>query len=349
MREGPAFQERAWPVYLGAPARAAAAQDSLAADPQPVWHASAARGITGGLALSEDLVAISGTDHRAVLLDRATGQPIWDRRLGQALGAGPLIRDDRLFVAEQGAGGRVYALRLFNGQTLWSTEAGDVAAPLALDGPALYLGTIDGMVGRLSADTGSFKWRARLAGAIRSAPIPTAAGLVVATATDSLYLLDAATGAVRARRATHGTVLAAMARIDSLVVIGTTAGTLEALDPATLRTRWSLEFGEPIVGAVAIRAGNAYALTGRGLLIVVPLRDARSARRLPLDLIVRAGPAPTAAGVFVSAVNGELVLFDSAGTRRWAAQLEAPLVEPVLIDRHMLVAATRRGAVVAYR
>ncbi len=348
-RDGPALQERAWPAYLGSSARAGGAE-TLATDPQPIWRATLARGIVGAPALTEDVVAIGLADHRVALLERATGAVLWTRRLQLALGAGPLISDDRIFIAEQTPGGRVYALRLTDGATIWSARGGDNAAPLALTDSALYVGTIEGGVARLDPKTGAPAWRIRLPGAVRAAITPVLGGVLVATATDSLFLLDAATGAVKVRRAVRGAVLAAPAVVDSVVVIGTSAGRLEAIDAATLRTRWSLELGEPIVGSVAAFGGTIYALTGRGTLSMVPLAAAPSnARRVSTGIVARGGPTPTSQGVYVSAVNGEIVLVDSTGARKWSARLEAPVVEPVLADARTLIAVSLRGDVVAFR
>lgn len=346
-REGPALQERVWPAYLGASSRAGR-PETLSIDPQPVWRAAVARGISGAPALAEDVLALSLADNRVALLERATGAVIWMRRLGLPLGGGPLLNDDRLFVAEQNFGGKVYALRLNTGTTIWSTRAGDVTAPLALGDNALYAGTIEGAVLRLDPRSGTVAWRTRLAGAVRTAPIPSSAGIIVTTASDSVFLLDPAHGTIRARRATAGAVLAAPALADSVLVIGTSRGRLEALDASTLRSRWSHELGEPIVGSVAVQGNVAYAVTGRGTVAMAPLFGG-AVRRLPLGLAVRAGPTPTAQGVYVSAVNGEIVLVDSAGTRRWTGRVEAPVWEPVVADARTLIAVSLRGDVVAFR
>ena len=346
-RDGPALQEHAWPVYLGAPARAGI-PETLGTDPQPVWRTNVPRGVVGAPAITEDLLALSLADHRVALLERSTGNMIWARRLGQAIGAGPLVADDRLFVAEQGIGGRVYALRLINGNSFWEAMAGDVAAPLALDDSAVYYGSVEGQVGRINSRSGRVTWRVKLSGAIRAAPVPGPAGLVVATASDSLFLLDPSNGQVRVRRATRGTILAAPARADSLLIFGTMAGRLEAIDAATLRERWNLELGEPIVGSVSVQQGKVYALTGRGTLAIVPLSGA-SGQRFPLNLAARAGPTPTAGGVVVAAVDGEIVLVDSTGTRKWSARVEPPVMEPPLASAHTLVAVSVRGDVVTFR
>ena len=346
--EGPAIQERSWPAYLGNPQRANAAE-SLASDPQPVWRTPVGRGIIGAPALTEGVVAVSLVDRRVALLDRATGTIIWNRRLNLPIGAGPLIADDRLFVAENDLGGRVYALRLSDGNTIWSARAGDTFAPLVLAEGGLFVATGEGNVGRLSPETGSYVWRARLGGTVRAAPVVTRAGVVVATQTDSLYLLDKNTGTIRVRRGVRGTVLAAPGLADSLLVVGTTAGRLEALNVETLATVWGLDLGDIVVGSVAIHAGRAYAMTGNGRLTIVPLNAPAQARRLEIGLASRAGPSPSVRGVYLGGVNGEIVLVDSSGVRLWSARIEAPIAEAVLLDSHTLFAASVRGNLVMFR
>jgi outer membrane protein assembly factor BamB len=347
-RDGPARQERVWPVYLGQSSRAGGA-DTLTSDPQPVWSHSVARGISGAPALAEDVVALSLVDNRVALLDRATGALIWTRRLAGPLGAGPLIAADRLFVAEQQVGGRVWAIRLLNGTTIWSARAGDVSAPLVLADSSLYLANSEGLVVRASAGTGIARWHSHVGGAVRTTPLVVPAGLVVATQMDSLFLLDVQSGAVRVRRGTRGTVLAAPAWSDSTIVVGTTAGRLEGLNAATLQTRWSLDLGDAIVGNVALRDGRAYALTGRGTLVIVPLERPAEARRVAVGIIARAGPTPAAQGIFLGGVRGEIVLVDSLGVHKWDARILAPVAEAVLVDARTLIAVSVRGDVVMFR
>ena len=347
-RDGPALQERVWPVYLGRASRAGGA-DTLTSNPQPVWRTSVARGISGAPALAEDVIALSLVDNRLALLDRPTGAVIWTRRLSGPLGAGPLIADDRVFVAEQQVDGRVHAIRLLNGTTIWSARAGDVVAPLVLEDSALYVASVEGQVGSIASATGRYRWRTRVGGAVRATPLLAPAGLVVATQMDSLFLLDDQSGAIRVRRGTRGTVLAAPALSDSTIVIGTTAGRLEALNAATLQTRWSLDLGDIIVGNVAVQDGRAYAMTGRGTLVIVPLGRPEGARRVDVGIIARAGPTPAAQGIFLGGVRGEIALVDSLGVHKWDARILAPVAEAVVVDGRTLIAVSVRGDVVMFR
>lgn len=348
-RAGPAIQERAWRDYLGSPARVTADVEPLGADPQPVWRTDVGRGITGGPALGEDVIALALVDRQVALLDRATGELLWRRRVGEPVGAGPLLADDRLLVATQDDRGRLHALRLADGKSLWSQTTGDVVAPLVATDGWVAAGSLDGWVGVWTVATGDRRWRTRLAGSVRTAPLATRAGLLVATTTDSLFLLDPADGRILVRRATRGTALAAPASAESLVLVGTTSGRLEALDPATLSPRWTLDVDGGIVGHVAVRYGNAYVLTTAGTVYRVPLANPQAARHLPSGVVSRAGPTPAPNGVLLAGVGGEIVLLDDDGRRRWATRLGAPVVEPPLVDGRTIIAVSQRGEVVVFR
>ena len=156
------------------------------------------------------------------------------------------------------------------------TRLGDVAAPLAIHDAQVYAGTVDGWFVALSTAGGERIWRTQLGGGVRAAPVAVGGGVIAATGADSLYLLARATGAIRARRGTDGTVLAAPALADSVVLFGTTGGRVEACDTATLATRWSLDVGSEVVGAIAVRRDTAFVLTHDGDLWRVPLDAARS-------------------------------------------------------------------------
>jgi outer membrane protein assembly factor BamB len=349
-RAGPASQDRTWHSYLGSDRRATAEPESLAAQPQSAWRVDVGRGVVGAPALTEDLVALSQVDRQVALLDRRTGEIIWRRRVGANLGSGPLVDYDRLFVATGTADGEVIALSLDRGKTLWKVSLGDVAAPLAQHDTLLIAGTVAGWVTALSAATGERGWRVLLGGAGRTAPLVVASGVIVATARDSLYLLDRATGAGRARRATAGAVLAAPALADSLLLVGTTTGRLEACDTATLASRWGLDVGSAVVGSVAVQRDTAYVLTAAGDLWSVPLASPAGARRVALGVVARAGPTPVAGGVIVAGVDGELRLVDpGTGDLRWSTRLPAPVAQPAIVDRGLLLAVSERGDVEAFR
>ena len=307
------------------------------------------RGVIGAPAVTESLVVLSQVDRQLTVLERATGRMVWRRRFGENIGSGPLVDYDRVYFATQTNDGAVRALNLEDGKVVWTRRLGDVAAPIAVRDDHLYAGTVSGTFVALATAGGGELWRTQLAGGVRAAPLALGSGVVVATAADSLYLLDRSTGVIRARRPTPGTVLAAPALADSVIVLGTTRGRLEACDTATLAVRWSLDVGSEVIGAVAVQQDTAYVLTGAGDLWWVPLVAPDHAFRVALGMVARGGPTPVAGGVLVVSVGGDVALVDSSGQRRWTAKVHPPVVQPVIAQGPFFVVVSERGDVVAFR
>jgi len=348
-RTAPAAQERRWNDYLGSAQRASAAADTLGAEPAPLWKRDVGRGIVGAPALTESLVVLSQVDRQVTVLDRSTGAIIYRRRFGENIGSGPLVDYDHVYFATQTADGQVRALNLATGKVAWGTRLGDVSAPIALHDDQVYAGALSGLFTALSTTGGHPVWHTQLSGAVRAAPVVVSGGVIVATVSDSLYLLDRAAGVIRARRGTAGDVLAAPALADSVVVFGTTTGHLEACDTASLATRWSLDVGSEVVGAVAVQRDTAFALTGAGDLWWVPLAAPDRAFRVALGVVARGGPTPVAGGVLVVTVGGDVTLVDATGARRWTATVHPPVVQPLVADGRFFLAVSERGEVAAFR
>ncbi len=349
---GPVRQEIGWPLYLGGPRHDASAGESLNPDPRPLWRVDVGRAVRGAPALGETVLAVGTAERHVVLLDRASGETIWRQRVRGTIHAGPLLDGDRVYVATEQPDGRVYALRLQDGRTLWATPAGSITAPPALDGDALYAGTETGVVYRLDTEEGRTLWRRALPGgaAIRAAPVPTPHGIVVAATNDTLYLLDGQTGRVRGRRPTPGAVLGTPATDGARVFLGTTGGHVLEIALPGLEVRWDHPAGDPVLGAPALVRDTLYVLVRSGGLWVIPLAALSAARVHPLDVVATAGPTPTASGVLVGSVSGEILLVDpESGRVRWRARVDGPIEQPPIVRDRQLVVVAGRGDIHAYR
>jgi outer membrane protein assembly factor BamB len=338
-------------VYLGTPRHDMCAAESLNADPRPLWTSGVGRAVRGSPALGETVIVVGAADRVVALLDRATGQVLWRARVGGTIHGGPLLDGDRVFVATEAApDARIYALRLRDGSRLWSRGTASVVAPLALDGDTLYAATETGLVLRLAAEDGRVTWRRQLSGAVRGGPVPTRDGVAVATTSDSLFLLDRASGVVRARLALPGTALATPALDRQRLYLGTTAGHLVAVDLPTLRIAWDLPTGDAVYGAPAVARDTVYALARNGMLWVVPADSAVRAHGIALNLTTVAGPTPTASGLLVASVSGDVVLVErGTGAALWRVQLDGPIEQPPLVRDRQLVVIAGRGDLHTYR
>jgi outer membrane protein assembly factor BamB len=351
VRVGPARQESSWTAYLGSQRHDAAARETLNPDPRPLWHVSMGRGVRGCPALGEAVLAVGTADRNIVLVDRTSGDVLWRSRLDGTVRSGPLLDEDRLYIAsESQPDGRVYAVRLRDGRILWRARAGSVAAPLAFDGEALYAGTEEGIVSRIDPETGSIEWRAPLAGAVRAGPIVTPYGLVVATTSDSLYMLDRNTGTVRSRLRIPGSVLATPATDGRRVYLGTVNGRVVAVDLVSWTISWDRTAGDAVYGAPALVADTLFVLARNGRLWMIPVDAPDAATSHTLDIVSTAGPTPLASGVLVGSVSGEILLVDPAtGAIRWRAQVVGPIEEPPLVRDRQVVVVAGRGNIHTYR
>lgn len=350
-RVGPERQATSWSTYLGSPRHDAAAAETLNPDPRPLWRTEVGRVIRGSPAIGESVIAVGLGERYVVLLDRTTGQVIWRTRLHGTIQGGPLLDEDRLYAATQTTPeGRVYALRLKNGDIIWKTRVGSVEAPLAFDGDALFAGTEEGLVVRLDAERGSIAWRRRLAGAVRAAPVVTPDGLAVMTTSDTLYLLDPVTGEIRGRMHTPGSVLSAPALDGHRLLMGTTGGHLLEVQLPALTIAWDRAAGDAVYGSPALSGDTMYALARDGTLWIVPLTSPDAARSLKLDLVALAGPTPIASGLLVAGVNGEVLLVNrDNGSVVWRAHLDGPIEQPPLVRDRQLVVIAGRGDIHTYR
>jgi outer membrane protein assembly factor BamB len=353
MKTGPARQESGWPAYLGNQRHDAAARETLNPDPRPLWHIGMGRGVRGSPALGEAVVAVGTADRNLVLVDRASGEVLWRTHLDGSVRAGPLLDEDRLYIAtESQPRGRVYAVRLRDGRQLWRASAGSVTAPLAFDGDAIYAATEQGLVLRIEPDHGTVQWRRPLSGAVRAGPLvtPTGAGLVVATTTDTLYLLDRQTGAVRTQLTLPGAVLATPATDGRRVYLATTNGRIVAVDLASWSITWDRAAGDAVYGAPALVADTLLVLARNGRLWMIPVDTPDNATSQALDIVATAGPTPVASGVLVGSVSGELLLVDpKTGAIRWRAQVAGPIEEPPLVRDRQVVVVAGKGNIHTYR
>ena len=347
VRFGPETDARGWPVYLGSARHDASIGESLAADPRPQWRTGAGRWVRGAIAIGTSVVALGTTDRSVVLLERATGKLIWRHRVPGTVSGGPLIAGSRVFAATQAVpDGRVLAIELRTGKRLWTARTGGVSPPLALADSLIVAVTDEGQVLGLDPTTGARRWRRTVGRAARATPVPTPAGIAVATLGDSLFLLDAATGAVRAARPTPGTVIGTPATDGRRLFFGTTSGHLVAVSLPTLDVLWDRSVDDAVYGAVALQADTLLALTGGGTLWRVPVDAPATARQVVLGVPADAGPTPIAGGVLVGGITGEVLLVDAVSDSvRWRTQRRAPIEEPPLVRDRQLFLVSGGGTV----
>jgi outer membrane protein assembly factor BamB len=333
------------------PTRAPSASETIDGEPRLVWRANVGRGVSSLPAVSSRVTLITSTDRWVYALDTRSGATFWRRRGDGAFTAGAVAADGRVFVASEGTGGRVTALRLADGGRLWQTLTGDVSSPLALRDTVLYGVNDQGVTFALGAGRGHAIWK-RSTGPSRSGPLVTPRHVIVATLRDSLIVLDREAGTtVGAFRLPAATAAPLALLDDTTVVLTSPEGSMHAVGFSSGRAQWSVQAGEPVHGAPVVHADTVFALGGSCTLIRVPRHAPDVLRRDRLtDCVTVAAPLVLRDGVLVATVSGDITYISRlTGAADWTKRVAGALRHPPLVLDRQVVLVTLGGEIFGFR
>lgn len=315
-----------------------------------VWERKVGRGLLAPLIAEGPILLATAANGRVAALSATDGRPYWDRRIDRALGSGLTRHGDTLFVASDWRGGRVFALELRRGRRIWAERAGPAPfAPLLL-GDTAFVATADGQVVALRTGNGRPYWRTRLNGAAVSPVIPHGDGLLVATASDTLYLLARDTGEIARRRALPGTVSAPPALVGDTIYLPFHTGELTALLLPTLDEVWRAPFGAPILAApVAAPDGSLFVLTRSAEVWRVPPGGRAGERLASLDGAARGSLTLARNGLLVGRLDGTLFLLRHDGSIVWQERFDDAIAAPVTVHDGAIYVPLLRGRIVKLR
>jgi len=156
--------------WLIAVTEAGTAMAIRANDGQVIWQKplGAVMSVVPALGVNRAYFALD--DGRVVARQLATGEPIWERRLG-GKPAEILVLEDRLFV---GATDNIlYCLAVKDGSVKWRWRAGaDVVGQPAADHATVYFVSLDHMMRALNRHNGRQRWRQFLSTRPSGGPLP---------------------------------------------------------------------------------------------------------------------------------------------------------------------------------
>lgn len=110
-------------------------------DGATLWTAANPGGSLWSGAATEDVVAFASTTGYVTAWDAATGRELWKYDSGKAVTSAPALVGDILYTPSQS--GRVYALRLKDGQEVWKSEylGAPIQGGLCVANGRVYVGT----------------------------------------------------------------------------------------------------------------------------------------------------------------------------------------------------------------
>jgi outer membrane protein assembly factor BamB len=145
--------------------------------------------VIGAPAVQGREVCAAAYRSRVACYDVVTGRQLWGRELAALSGVSLDAR--YAFVSDEL--GAVHALDRSNGQSVWKQDRlahRQLSTPLA-GGDAVAVGDFEGYVHFLARDSGAFVARRETGGgAVRAAPLPLGAGLVVQTEGGGVFALE---------------------------------------------------------------------------------------------------------------------------------------------------------------
>jgi outer membrane protein assembly factor BamB len=309
-----------------------------------------------------------------------TLRPAWTADIGAGAGrrsrllATPVAAPGVVFTID--AQDRVAAFSAGTGEESWRTRAqergsGDRlgSGGLAYDEGRLFVTGGGGAVLALDPGSGAEMWRSAVKAPVRSAPTVAGDRVLVLTADNQLFALDAATGAVRWRHAgvfEQAGILggASPAATGGLAVAAYSSGEVFGLELASGRPVWSDTVLRPrrtlAINAISDIIGDP--VIDRDLVIVagisgemVALDVARGERVWSTNVTSTQMPWVAGEVIYLLTERNELVcLLRNTGRIRWVSPLgqladpEDPdservrWVGPILVTDRLLVASSRR-------
>jgi outer membrane protein assembly factor BamB len=312
--------------------------DAVSGDPPTqVWAARAGRRLTGRLVVQDGNIYGAGVDRKVYALDLASGAVLWSSRLSGLVAGGVLVSGDTVYAASSRPQGRVYALSRITGKQFWRSKTGPVAAPLALVAGTLVASAQRGELLGLDPADGSIRWRQRMQMA-RIAPVETGDGSVVVATSDSIYRVTADDGVVSHRVRSPGTIVSPWIWHRGGLVAGTTDSQVVAIDPADLRSRWSVRVDAPVLGSPAAVGDTLYAASRRGTLYRIAPGDPPTPERIvELKWPVTAPLSVVNDRILLGGADGTVRALRPDGTEVWRLQLWRPIeLRPLALEDGLL-------------
>jgi outer membrane protein assembly factor BamB len=274
-----------------------------AADIQP-----ASRGIHGTPAVADDRVYLGGYDGGLYAFDLATGERVWRRKLGDAIGSSPAYHDGTVYIAVEyyTPSGGVFGVGADTGGGRWADRrvTDHPHSTIAIDRAAdrLVVGSNDGDCYGWRYSDRSFRWRFETGDAIKG-PVATYDGAAFFGSWDRhVYRVGLENGREAWSFETGGLVMSGPA-VDperGVCYVGSHDGNLYALDAGTGEEVWRFETGGRIVGCPTTTGRRVVAGSKDRSVYAVDARDGSLVWELPLDGWVTSTPLVTDRGIYVA-------------------------------------------------
>jgi outer membrane protein assembly factor BamB len=163
----------------------------------------------------------------------------------------------------------------------------------------VYVGSNDGNLYALNADTGALLWKYTTDSYVRSSPAVANGVVYIGSTDDNVYALNASTGALLWKYATADSVVSSPAVANGVVYVGSDDGNLYALNASTGALLWKYPAGgsdsPAVVNGMVYIGTLAFGLPGQQMSEKFSPPERPDPARLTPDWTLQpgAGAAPT--------------------------------------------------------
>ena len=229
---------------------------------QADWVYQTDGAIWGSPALTAGTVLIGSDDGNLYALESQSGNLKWKYTSQGIIRSQPAIANGLVYFTSDD--GSLYAVNVRDGKLAWSTDIGNFldratrenlgnspspsgydylqSSPVVSDG-IVYVGSLDGKLYALSADTGQVKWTFATAGKIRATPAVDQGTVFIGSWDNLFYAVDAGSGKIRWASPVGGQVQSTAVVADNLAYCASRKASVVALDVKTGELKWEHSYG----------------------------------------------------------------------------------------------------------
>lgn len=357
-RAGPAHQG----VYPAAPADGRGVIE---------WRFRTAGPVRASVLVDSTLIYVGSGDGEFYAIDRQTGEERWRYQAGNPIQSSAALLGDLVYFGDRA--NTFYALERHTGRERWRVQTGGdrpfewgqegwdyfTSSPVIASG-LIVIGSGDGNVYALDADSGNERWRLETGGRVRATPAVAGGVVSVGSADGVLYAVDLETGDVKWRFATEGashrseefgfdrkTIQSSPALALGAVLFGSRDGKFYAVDASSGALRWRYDHTTPwVVSSPAIYEDLAIVGSSDGLFVhAVDISSGEEVWRFETGDRVFSSPALSGGTSYVGVHDGRLLaLAADSGELHWALHFGgAVMSSPVVADGHVYVGCDDGG------
>ncbi|MFE1290867.1 PQQ-binding-like beta-propeller repeat protein [Streptomyces sp. NPDC058751] len=219
--------------------------------------------------------------------------------------------------------------------TPWKVRTGPVGtSSAAVLWGMVYIGSLDGQVHALDANTGRRRWTGITEGAVVSSPAGMRGVMHIGSLDGRVYALDTVTGRRRWTFETGHGVHSSPTVVQGAVYIGSDDGRVYALDANTGHHRWAFKTGYPVGSSPTAVQGVVYIGSWNGQVYALAAATGRCRWAFETGWVVgRSSPAVVGGVVYIGSRDfrshgrvGQVYALDAAtGRCHWTFKTDGPV------------------------